>query len=86
MNLEKWEATRAKGKKRFLWVNGFVFWGFTTAILWSIVMQLTQPAQPVWIRPLIALVLFPIGGLVWAHFVWRSTEAKYNKARSDTNS
>lgn len=77
MNVEKWEAIRAKGKKRFIWVNGFIGWGLTTAILWSLLMHFMQPAQIHWIRPLIALVLFPVGGLLWAHFVWQASERKY---------
>ncbi|WP_438864011.1 hypothetical protein [Neptunicella sp.] len=79
MNIEKWEATRTKGKKRFIWINGFIGWGITTAVLWSLIMQIIQPQDEIWVRPLIALLLFPLGGLVWAHFVWQATEKKYLK-------
>ncbi|RYV02110.1 hypothetical protein SOPP22_11105 [Shewanella sp. OPT22] len=77
MNLDRWEKTRSKGKKRFLWVNGFLGWGVVTAILWSIIMEVSQPSESLWVRPLIALIFFPLGGLLWGHFVWESTEKKY---------
>lgn len=85
MNIEKWEKTRTKGKKRFLWINGFIGWGVTTAILWSIFMEVSQPSEDVWIRPVIALILFPIGGLAWAHFVWKHTEKQYVASKDEQN-
>ena len=85
MNIEKWETTRAKGKKRFVWVNGFIGWGITTAILWSLAMQFIQPSIDILVRPLIALALFPLGGLLWAHFVWWATEKKYLEAKVENS-
>ena len=79
MNHEKWQQTRMKGKARFMWVSGFLVWGVSTAILWSILMHFIQPLEPTWVRPVIALVLFPLGGLGWAHFVWIKSEKKYAK-------
>lgn len=43
MNIEKWEQTRVKGKSHFIWVKGFLSWGFMTAALWSIMMHYYQP-------------------------------------------
>lgn len=80
MNNEKWEAIRAKGRIRFIWINGFIGWGITTALLWSLAMRFIQPSENFWVRPLIALVLFPIGGLLWAYAVWRGSEKKYLQA------
>ncbi|WP_299947358.1 hypothetical protein [uncultured Microbulbifer sp.] len=85
MNFEKWKVTREKGKKRFLWVNGALQWGITTALLWSLVMQVTNPVEPIWFRPAIALALFPLGGLFWAHFVWQSSESKYKDHEQKVN-
>ena len=36
--IEKWERTRAKGFKRFFWVNGFCGGGVTTGIAWWLSM------------------------------------------------
>ena len=78
MNIEKWERTRKKGKSHFIWVNGFLCWGILTAVLWSIIMHISQPQEPIWLRPLIALVLFPIGGLFWGNWVWNASEKKFS--------
>lgn len=86
MKLEMWKATREKGKKRFLWVNGFTYFGVSTAILWSLLMHIAEPVEPIWMRPLVALFLFPICGLAWGHFVWRASESKYNELSKKENS
>ncbi len=78
MDREKWEKTRIKGKSHFIWVKGFLSWGVMTAALWSIMMHFVQPQDPIWFRPLIAFVLFPLGGLFWGSWVWNSSEKKYN--------
>lgn len=82
MNIEKWEKTRIKGKKRFIWVNGFLVWGLSTAILWSMIMEAFDPANTIWIRPIMALVLFPVGRLMWAHFTWNLTEKQYTSKKN----
>ena len=80
MNLEKWERTRSKGKTRFMWVIGFLGWGFATAVCWLVVMHFIRPLQPheqMWVRAIIALVLFPLAGLIWAQYVWKKSEKMY---------
>ena len=77
MNPEKWKRTRLMGKTRFMWVIGFLGWGITTAVLFSVLMHYIQPDQQMWVRPLISLVLFPLVGLLWAHFVWLWSQKKY---------
>jgi len=78
MNVEKWKETRLKGKAHFVWVRGFLIWGVTTALLWSIIMHVFRPQEPIWFRPLIALIIFPIGGILGGSRVWSSCERKYN--------
>jgi len=85
MNMAKWESIRAKGTTRFIWVNGFVLWGLSTAIIWSVAMYLINPQQNTWSRPLAALVLFPLLGVVWALWVWSSSEKKYRQHINDNN-
>jgi len=79
MNMEKWKQVRAKGKARFIWMNGFLFWGVSTAVLWSTLMQLFQPQEPIWVRPLVAIIVFPVGGLIWSNWLWYFSERKYRK-------
>ncbi|WP_394200510.1 hypothetical protein [Shewanella waksmanii] len=77
MNIEKWKVIRAKGKTRFVVQHGVLYWGISTALMWSVIMHFIEPTEPIWVRPLIALILFPLGGLAFGFIVWRSSEAKF---------
>ena len=79
MNMEKWAKTREKGKQRFVLVNGVLGWGITTAILWSVLMEFIEPSENIWIRPIIALIVFPIAGVVFGHLMWDKSEKAYEK-------
>tara|TARA_A200000113_G_scaffold99631_1_gene89332 strand:+ start:503 stop:784 length:282 start_codon:yes stop_codon:yes gene_type:complete len=79
MNMEKWAKTREKGKQRFVLVNVVLGWGITTAILWSVLMEFIEPSENVWVRPIIALIIFPIAGVVFGHLMWDKSEKAYEK-------
>lgn len=79
MNMDKWVKIREKGKQRFVLVNGVLGWGATTAILWSVLMELIEPSQNIWVRPIIALIIFPIAGVVFGHLMWDKSEKAYEK-------
>ncbi|MBA3031354.1 MAG: hypothetical protein FP816_21420 [Desulfobacteraceae bacterium] len=78
-HFRKWEKIRSDGRSSFIWRKGVLQWGITISIFWSILMQIIQPQKPIWIRPLVAIILFPIGGYIWGLFVWKSTEKKYQQ-------
>jgi hypothetical protein len=40
----KWEETRARGFRRFLWLHGFLGWGVTTGVLWWVTMTFSPTA------------------------------------------
>ena len=79
-NMKKWEQIRSKGRSRYIWVNGVVIFGLVTAISWSIMMELVQPSEFIFLRPLMALILFPAGGYFFGIFNWKANENKYVKA------
>ena len=81
--IKKWEKIRKKGKKNFVWFRGVIGWGVFTAIFWSIFMQVLSPEENLFLRPLIALIIFPIGGYFWGIWVWNVTERKYLKASGE---
>tara|TARA_Y100000052_G_C2923145_1_gene69570 strand:+ start:333 stop:590 length:258 start_codon:yes stop_codon:yes gene_type:complete len=84
MNMEKWAITREKGKQRFVLVNGVLGWGVTTAILWSVLMELIEPSQNIWVRPIVALIIFPIAGIAFGHLMWNKSEKAFEKETSNT--
>lgn len=78
----KWEKIRSTGKRNFVIQYGVIRWGIPAAILWSFLMHFWRPEEPWYIRPLVALVIFPIGGIFWGILVWNINENKY-KAQAD---
>ena len=79
MNIEKWAKTREKGKQRFVLINGVLGWGVTTAILWAALMEYIEPSENIWVRPIIALFIFPIAGVAFGHLMWKKSEKAYDK-------
>lgn len=86
MNLkqkERWGKIRVKGKSRFIWVYGVLGWGVSTAILFSVLTEMTKGWFSVenhhsfLIRLPISLVLFSVGGYFWGLWTWRISEKKY---------
>ncbi|TKB03725.1 hypothetical protein E5672_06465 [Alteromonas portus] len=84
MNMDKWAKTREKGKQRFVLVNGVLGWGIPTAILWAVLMEFIEPLENIWVRPIIALIIFPIAGIAFGHLTWNRSEKTYEKATSNT--
>ncbi|WP_334060504.1 hypothetical protein [Alteromonas sp. S005] len=84
MNMNKWAKIREKGKQRFVLVNGVLGWGLPTAILWVFLMEFLEPSENIWVRPIIALIIFPIAGIAFGHLMWNKSEKAYEKATSNT--
>ncbi|MBN2436915.1 MAG: hypothetical protein JXK07_16770 [Spirochaetes bacterium] len=74
---EKWQKIRQIGKKKYVIKYGIISWGLTTAFLWSLIMHIIRPQENLFIRPVIALVLFPLGGIVVGLYTWNYNEKNY---------
>ncbi len=83
MNMDKWAKIREKGKQRFVLVNGVLGWGVPTAILWAVLMELLDPSENIWVRPIIALIIFPIAGIAFGHLMWNKSEKIFEKQTSN---
>jgi len=81
--MDKWAKMREKGKQRFVLVNGVLGWGVPTAILWSVLMELLDPSENIWVRPIIALIIFPIAGIAFGHLMWNKSEKTFEKQTSN---
>lgn len=82
---KKWEITRRKGKKRFMIINGALAWGIPTAVLWILGMSYMNPEFSTLFMSIVALIVFPIGGLLWGKFMWEWTEKAYGKHMQSSN-
>lgn len=79
---EKWEKLRAKGEWDFILKYGVLLWGVGTAVLFSLFFPMAMggkmPSLSVFA---LSIVLFPIGGIAWGHFMWIFGENAYMKAK-----
>ena len=74
----RWERTRSKGRERFLWVNGVIGFGVTTAVAWSICMSAFFFGwEMLWLTLPIALLGYSIGGYFWGKIMWAKMETAY---------
>lgn len=74
----KWEGIRKQGFLRFVLVRGVLGWGLGTAILYSLIMWLVSDIAMSKLLPL-ALMLFPLLGLLWGAFMWWFIDRKYRQ-------
>lgn len=54
-----------------------LLWGLSTGVLWFGVTQFFMPQSPWLLRAFLALILFPLGGILWGTWVWKSAEKKF---------
>ena len=70
---ERLQKTIAKGKIRFIVVDGMFGWGLLAGILFSLFMHFfNSPMDTSSI--VLSLLLFTFGGVFWGHFVWDGLE------------
>jgi hypothetical protein len=74
----KWKKIRNQGFFRFVLIHGVLGWGIGTAVLYSLIMWLMSDVDIGRLLPL-ALVFFPLGGLLWGAIVWWYIDRKYQQ-------
>jgi len=87
MDFQEWNKMKSLGKKKYVWINGVVKWGLFTGILMPIIWQffdegfhLYSIINPNFFRRLIiTMILFPLGGYIHYHLLWKTFEKKYGK-------
>ena len=77
--MKRWAITRERGMRHFIIFYGVLGWGLTTAVLWLVFMKFFGHGFNFVIGAMIAIVVFPLGGIAWGWFVWRSSEKVYAK-------
>ena len=79
--LKNWEATRERGMWRFILVNGIIGWGLTTAVLGLFIMSFVTPGFNTKTNISQALIIFPLGGILWGWLVWRHLEKELKNSK-----
>jgi succinate-acetate transporter protein len=78
--IKRWEATRMKGRKKFILFQGVLGWGILTGIIWVITMRFVSAEMKIFVTLPIALIIFPVAGYAWGALVWNMSEKKYLEA------
>jgi hypothetical protein len=81
----KWESTRAKGKKNFVIFTGIIGWGIPTAILVTVISSLFENRTIIlnqeFFRSLLShIIITPICGILFGLWMWHWMEWTYKKS------
>lgn len=79
---ERWERTRAKGKWSFVLIYGVIYWGLGTALAFSVIFPLVVPNVSFMSVLPWSIIMFPLGGAVWAVIMWALSERTYQKYKA----
>ena len=80
-NWNKWEVTRSKGPVSFVLLRGALGWGVPVAILWSLLMWLVSPDKHLPTLLVLAIIIFPLGGVIWGVVMWFVLERMYVRSK-----
>lgn len=73
-------ANRSKlaklGRNRFVLLVGVLGWGVPTAILFVVLQCLQEGWDSFLVQLVIALIIFPLGGLAWGLLMWKMMERR----------
>ena len=82
--IEKMEKIITKGKWHFVLWRGVVGWGIPTAILFKLIMLFLE-GRPFTDGLVTALIMFPIGGILFGLSMWFVMIRTYNKSQTKLN-
>jgi hypothetical protein len=77
---EKWAKFSKLGRAGFVWRYGILGWGIPTAILFVLLQGYLDGWDGLLFKLIPALVLFPLGGIVWGRFMWAFLERRHARA------
>ncbi|HEX4415546.1 MAG TPA: hypothetical protein VH107_18080 [Lacipirellulaceae bacterium] len=73
---EKWPKLKKLGRKQFILRYGVLGWGVPVAIGFALSTSYGQGWSELLITLIIALILFPLGGILFGRFLWFWLERK----------
>jgi hypothetical protein len=89
--LERWERERAQGRTTFVVRRGIIGWGLPAAIL-TIAYKVLQErgftthlvlSQNLRIAIAVSVIVFPLCGYLFGHWLWREGEARYGRLKRE---
>ena len=81
---EAYDRMMEQGPLRFILIRGVLYWGVTTALIFSLIMTFISPDETFLEILSSAIITFPLGGIVWGAAMWwwmkRSIRLKRERA------
>lgn len=81
--LENWARIRQRGRTRYIWLNGVLYWGLSTGVLWAVTMAAVQGWDRLPRLLAFAVIGFPIGGIFFGLWTWKLAEDRYQQASQE---
>ena len=81
-NSDKLTKLSTLGRTRFVLLYGVLGWGVPTAILFALVQGYLDGWDGLLLKLMMALVLFPLGGIAWGLFMWKMQQLMRGNAAS----
>ena len=75
---QKWEAVRAKGRNRYVWVRALCVGICMDFVTSAALGGLDPQSMPSWLREVpTGFIVFAMAGYAWGAWVWRKNEVRY---------
>ena len=74
---EKWAKLSKLGRNKFVLRFGVLGWGVPTGLLFSLIQGFEYGWDGFLFRLIPALILFPLGGILFGRIMWRMLEKKH---------
>ena len=76
---DKWQKMRAKGKEKFILINGLLSWGVPMFVVMTFVVNMPENGEMVFGLIAINALIWALGGLAFGYFTWTLSEKNYQK-------
>jgi hypothetical protein len=77
---EKWAKFSKLGRTQYVLRYGVLGWGVSTAILFALIQGYLHGWDGFLFQLIPALILFPLGGILWGRYMWKLLERTHAKA------
>jgi hypothetical protein len=77
---DKWAKLSQLGRTQYVLRYGVLGWGIPTAIVFSLIQGYRSGWDGFLVQLILALIIFPLGGILFGRIMWRLLEKKNAKA------
>jgi len=75
----KWESVKSKGKKRFILVDGVLYWGLPMFVLMTFILNQKPERSHPEVFIVISAFIWVFSGALYGWMMWKVVEWQYRK-------